>query len=482
MKPALILRMQDLSKLTREELQNYTNDQLIDIILLLIKRDEENQKQIQLLKQEIEELKDKVNLRNKDSNNSSKPPSSDNKPSGGIHKGFKSGRKTGGQKGHPGKAREHVDNPDEIVKCSPSACASCSNSLDGIGGILKARRQLIEAPPIKAHVTEYQQFEVTCTCGCKNVGSFPEGIKAPVQFGDNLKSLIIYLNIFHHLPYDRLTQILTDLLGIDISEGSIDNVLDTAKVRAGPYCDQIRELLLKSKWVGSDETGIRVNNENWFLWVWQNVLFSYFVSHKKRAYEVVKEYFGEYFKGTLVSDCFGSQNKTKALNHQHCHLHYLRPLEFCKDYEKESYIWALEVSAFLMQSWEARRAIWEEGYSKENRERIIDSFELRLNELTQVPLTTKEAIKIQNRLKNHRDKILIFMRDPDIPYHNNGSERAIRKAKIHRKVSGCFRSENGAKRFAKILSVIETARKHGLKVMDSIQKMLTGNLVFQPTC
>ena len=97
-------------------------------------------------------------------------------------------------------------------------------------------------------------------------------------------------------------------------------------VRAGPYYDAIRELMLKSKWIGSDETGIRVKNENWFLWVWQNNLFSYFVSHKRRAHEVVKEYFGEVFKGTLIHDCFGSQNKTEAGNHQHCHLHYLRPL------------------------------------------------------------------------------------------------------------------------------------------------------------
>jgi transposase len=473
--------MQNLSNLTKEQLQQFSKDELIDLILLLIKQNEELKGQVAALKNEVEELKHKLNLRNKDSNNSSKPPSSDNKPNGGLHRSFKSGKKPGGQKGHAGSSREHVENPDEIIKCSPSTCTSCGNSLDGIDGILKAIRQLIDIPPIKPHVAEYQLLEITCPCGCKNVGSFPEGIKAPVQFGDNLKSLIIYLNIFHHLPYDRLTQILTDLLGIDISEGTIDNILDTAKSRAEPYYDKIRELILKSKWIGSDETGIRVNDENWFLWVWQNLLFSYFVSHKSRAYEVVKEYFGECFKGTLVSDCFGSQNKTEAGDHQHCHLHYLRPLDFCKDYEKESYIWALEVSVFLMQSWEARRVIWEDGYSKENRERIIDSFELRLNELTKVPLTTKEAIKIQNRLKKHRDKILTFMRDPDIPYHNNGSERAIRKAKIHRKVSGCFRSENGAKRFAQILSVIETARKHGFKVMDAIQKMLTGNLVFQAT-
>lgn len=472
--------MQDLSKLTREELQNYSKDQLIDVILFLLKRDEENQKQIQLLKQEVEELKRQLNLRNKNSSNSSKPPSGDNKPNNNAND-KPTGKKPGGQKGHAGSAREHVDNPDEIIQCAPSTCLSCGNSLAGIDGTLKAARQLIEVPPIKAHVTEYQQFEITCPCGCTNVGSFPESIKAPVQFGDNLKSMIIYLNIFHHLPYDRLTKIFKDLLGVSFSEGSIANILNIAQVRAEPYCSQIRELLLKSKWVGSDETWIRVKNENWFLWVWQNILFSYFVSHKRRAYEVVKEYFGEIFKGTLIHDCFGSQNKTEALNHQHCHLHYLRPLEFCKDYEKESYKWALEVSVFFMQSWEAQRVIWEEGFSKENREKIIDSFELRLNELTKVPLTTKEAIKIQNRLKKHRDKILTFMRDPDIPYHNNGSERAIRKAKIHKKVSGCFRSENGAQRFAKILSVIETARKHGTDTIEAIKKMLTGNLVFQGT-
>ena len=120
MKPALILEMQDLTKLTKEDLRKYSEEEKIELILLLIKRDEENQKQIKALKQRVEELEHKLNLNNKNSSNSSKPPSGDNKPNGGLHRSFKSGRKPGGQKGHPGISREHIDNPDEIIQCAPS--------------------------------------------------------------------------------------------------------------------------------------------------------------------------------------------------------------------------------------------------------------------------------------------------------------------------------------------------------------------------
>ena len=145
--------MQDLSKLTREDLKKYSEDEKIDLILLLIKQNKELKTRVVFLEKKVEELEHKLNLNNKDSNNSSKPPSSDNKPNGGLHRSFKSGRKPGGQKGHPGSSREHVDNPDEIIQCAPSTCSSCGNSLDEVEGILKATRQLFDIPPVELYVT-----------------------------------------------------------------------------------------------------------------------------------------------------------------------------------------------------------------------------------------------------------------------------------------------------------------------------------------
>ncbi|OGI06831.1 MAG: hypothetical protein A3F80_01230, partial [Candidatus Melainabacteria bacterium RIFCSPLOWO2_12_FULL_35_11] len=454
--------MQKLKKFTRKELEGFSKEQFIELVLLLQDR--------------IEQFEDRLSKLEKDSSNSSKPPSSDNKPNKDLNLREKSGKSSGGQKGHPGFTRNLVDNPDKIIQHSPEACKCCGKALCNIKGSLKGRRQVVDIPPIKAEVTEHQQIEKTCPCGHKNIGRFPDEVRAPVQFGPYFQSLILYLSVRHHIPYNRVAEIMEEILGEKISERTIENILELANKRAGPLYRLIKKRLKDSKCVGSDETGTRVNGVNFFLWIWQNMFYSFFAVDKKRSYKVIQKYFGEDFKGTLVHDCFGAQNKTNAKNHQLCHAHLLRDLKYC--IQEKSSLWAYEVTILLLSSQKIRPFIWERGFDKKLREKTIKTFEKRLDKLLTREVAGEETIRLQKRIKKHKDKILFFMTTKNVPPDNNGSERAIRNAKIHKKISGGFRNELAAQRYAILMSIIDTAKKQGLKMFDACQRLFSGSLTF----
>jgi transposase len=458
--------MQTLKKFTREELEGFSKEQFIELVLFLQDR--------------IEQFEDRLSKLEKNSSNSSKPPSSDNKPNKDLNLREKSGKSSGGQKGHTGITRKLVDSPDKIIQhVPPDECEYCGKSLAKVIATIMSRRQVVDIPPIKAEVTEHQQLEKTCSCGHKNAGRFPDGVKAPVQFGPYFQSLILYLSIRHHIPYNRVAEIMEELIGEKISERTIENILELANKRAGPLYELIKKRLKDSRCVGSDETGTRVNGVNFFLWVWQNMFYSFFAVDKRRSYKVIQKHFGEDFKGTLVHDCFGAQNKTNAKKHQLCHAHLLRDLKYC--IQEESSFWAYEVTILLLSSQKVRPFIWERGFDKKLREKTIKSFEKRLEELLAREVTKTETIKLQKRIKKHKDKILFFMTTKDVPPDNNGSERAIRNAKIHKKISGGFRNELAAQRYAVLMSIIDTAKKQGLKMFDACQKLLRRTLTLQPT-
>jgi len=173
----------------------------------------------------------------------------------------------------------------------------------------------------------------------------------------------------------------------------------------------------------------------------------------------VVDNFGENYTGCLIHDCYSAQNNTKACWHQLCHAHLLRDLQFVIDTEHS--IWAHRLQGFLARSQRARDHIWKTGFDLDQRERVIDNYYKQLNQFICQPVTSKEAKRMQKRFKKHEEKILYFMTTPDVPPDNNGSERAIRNAKVKQKVSGGYRSYRGAERQAALLSVIETARNKG---------------------
>ena len=234
-----------MTTLSPSQLRDLTKEQLIELVLALY--------------QTVQALEARIAALEKNSSNSSKPPSSDFPITRNQSLRQSSGKLSGGQVGHLGTTRTQVEHPDIVVPCKSSHCERCGVELSNIPGTLIGKRQQADLPSVKAIVTEYQQEEVVCPCcGQRNPGSFPEGINAPFQIGNNLKSFVAYLNTAHHIPFERLTNLLSDLLSFRISEGTVDNVLDEAGTLASPISLEILEQIKHHSWTGADETGVRV--------------------------------------------------------------------------------------------------------------------------------------------------------------------------------------------------------------------------------
>jgi transposase len=418
---------------------------------------------VQRLMEEIALLKNGHN-----SKTSSTAPSHDIGRSNLINLRSKSDKKSGGQSGHPGHTLLMKESPDAIIEHVAERCSSCGTNLEAITGELVSRRQTVEIPVVQPHYMEHRSLVKICPCcGQSNAGSYPEEVKAPIQYGSSVKSLVSYLSVYQFLPYRRLRQLLSDLFGLPLSEGSIDNLLEEMSEKSELAYQEIQFRIAKSMVVGADETGCRVNGKKHWFHVWQNKFLTFIVSFKSRGHAVIEEYFPGSFL-YYVSDCWASQLKTKAQHHQLCLAHLLRELlNFEKALKND---WCIRLKDLFYRAIEIKKALTAQDYRNLPGEVLAINDEL--DELLKVDISgfhTKLQALVK-RLIKHRESILTFLTHPDVPYDNNGSERAIRMVKVKTKVSGQFRNKEGkgADRYARIRSVIDTAIKNGQDVYPAL--------------
>jgi len=444
----------------RTQYQQCSKDDLIEIIM-------DRDQMIADLKKEIEELKHPVR---KNSTNSSIPTSKEMIPRTRSQR-EKSGKKPGGQLGHVGHHRERHAHPDKIVQIEASYCADCGASLCEVEGTIGLIAQEVDIPAIRPLTTEYQQVIKVCPCGHSN--GVPLPIEGYVNIGPEMGALITYFNIEHALPYGRLTQITHDVLGFAISEGTVANKLKHMLSQAKGIIQQIKDHVMVAPWTGSDETGTHVGGKKFWQWVWQSPLASYYVVDPRRGYPAVQEHFTQSYQGVLIHDCWSAQNKTPAGAHQLCHAHLVRNVQYAIDKERSG--WAYLVQRLLLKSQRARDAIWQEGVSPENRQAVIQYYRDAFAKLLEMPLIHKEERRLQKRLIKYQEWIFTFMNYADVPADNNSSERAIKAAKLKDKVSGGFRSEPGASRFAQLLSLTQTLRKQHLPILPTLTVIFRGS-------
>jgi len=435
----------------------------------LYRENQELKIKVNHLEEAIKKLQEQVQARQKDSTNSSKPPSSDF-PKRNRSLREKSGKKSGGQVGHMGKTRPLVATPDVLLTCRPETCTNCSKSLDGLVGCVVGREQVIDIPPITPVVTEYQQLQVTCSCGTNNTGILPHGALGVIRIGENIRSFVSYLNVTHHMPYDRLTIMFADILNITVSEGTIAAILERTGEKGELLYEKIQAMVSTGSYRGSDETGVRVNGKTWWEWVWQNTQASYYVIDPSRGYGVVGREMPEQYQGVHCADCWSAQNNTKATYHQLCHEHLKRDLDFLIETQKSN--WAYQMYRFICKCRKARDHLW--CLPEKIRKQGIAWYHTKLDWLLTLPVATKKEKTLVKRFLTHREKILTFMDYRDVPPDNNSSEQAIRQSKVKMKVSGGFRSEQGAKTYAILLSIIETCKKQQLNILQAIQDILRG--------
>ena len=413
-----------------------------------------------------------------DSRTSSTSPSHDLGRSNRNSLRVVSGKKPGGQPGHAGHSFQMNDTPDEIIDHHPLVCEQCDFTLQEVCSASYTRRQLFDLPPVRYVCTEHRSHEKLCpVCGFKNRGVFPEELKAPIQYGPVVEAVTGYLSVYQYLPYRRIVRFFKDCFGLPLSEGSIDNFLESLSLKSTSAYQRIRERIQSVDVVGSDETGCRVNGKKYWFHVWQSRFLTFIVAFAHRSYEVTEKYFADGFShSAYVSDCYAAQLKTPAKVHQLCIAHLLRELlNFEKNLGSE---WSTKMKDLLYRAWNLKKAMTGNDYrSPPPQVALINT---QLDELLAVDYSkfhNKEQALVK-RLIKHRASILTFLYHEHVPPDNNASERAIRNVKVKIKVSGQFRNKEGkgAERYAKIRSVVDTAIKNEQDVYQTLLCMAKCNV------
>lgn len=428
---------------------------------------------IKSLEEKVELLLDLLQKKNvkKDSHNSSLPPSSDlfskNKSLRPV-----STRPNGGQIGHKGSTLEMSETPDKIIDLKSDFCSVCGQSLAGELFTLKAKRQVIEIPPIIPIYEEYRQYICQCpTCQHQQLADFPLGVNAPIQYGSSVETLVGYFSVYQFIPFKRLQSLFSQLFLLSLSQGSIGNILERSAQKCQGVYQEIKTQILQSSVVGSDETGAKVNGAKWWIWVWQNLQNTFLVASDNRGSKTVEEVFENgLLNSAIVSDRWAAQLKTRSKNSQICLAHLLRDLIYLIELEQLDF--AIQFKTFITSVFDKRKSMIEsnKAYTQNSEETIF--LEQTLNQLLLISIDKekypKSAVFQVSMIKN-RNFILPCLYNLEIPPDNNGSERAIRNIKVKQKVSGQFKSGQNA--FCVIRSVIDTLLKRGVELLPCLNQI-----------
>ena len=434
------------------------------------------------LEARVKALEDK---QSKTSRNSSKPPSGDGfgRRTRSLRK--KSERPSGGQKGHPGSTLEWCEQVDEVVTHSVNKCERCGTSLQATAVMDYEVRQVHDLPPLSLRVVEHQA-EVKCcpACECLNQGAFPSALPSQVQYGNGVKGLMVYLMEGQLLPSRRTQEIFAEVFGCSISEGTLYNARAKCFEQLEPIAQQIKKQLTRAAVLHCDETSLRVNHQLQWLHVASTAkLTSYFV-HDKRGREAIDE-MGVLsdFDGVSVHDGWQSYFGYDCA-HSLCNAHHLRELRFLVERDKQ--VWAeqmmrllLDIKAQVAQA----KAIGEQALTKQQ----LYDFEARYQTILMAGFkanppppvdpdapkkrgrTQQSAAKnLLDRLERHESAVLAFMLDFRVPFDNNQAERDVRMMKLKQKISGCFRSDIGARQFCRIRGYLSTMRKQKRPILAAL--------------
>ncbi len=430
----------------------------------------------------------------KNSQNSSLPPSRDPcKRTKSLRE--KSGRKPGGQPGHPSVTLAFVEKPDHLVIHALTACDLCGSSLAASEVRVSERRQVHDLPVQKIEVTEHQsQTKVCGRCGTKNKAKFPAGVTAPVQYGAGVRSVAAYLMGYQLIPYDRCAETMRDLFNCQLSAGTLATILKECASELVEPLILIKEGLKKSEVLGVDETSLRVNQKQDWVHVTSTQRLTLLVHDQRRGTSAI-ESIGilSGYQGVTVHDGFNAYEQYRQCQHSLCNAHILRELNYVIETSKPD--WATEMKKLLLEIKAAVSKAGEAGKKRlalRQKKEFLSQYDRIVSEAGKLyePLKRKKgraktrrpkespivaaARKLVNRLGAKRDEILLFMRDFKVPFDNNQAERDLRMLKVKQKISGCFRTEKGAEEFCRLRSYVSTMKKQGRGVIETIRSVFAG--------
>jgi len=438
--------------------------------------------------QKIKELEAKLN---RDSTNSSKPPSTDNKLKKPKKPNApKSKKLRGGQVGSKGNTLRTNMLPDTVEVLLPFHCECCSASLENIDPLKIEKRQLFDIPKIDMYVTEYQAHSKVCPkCNTTNKPLFPNNVNASTQYGENLKSFVAYLNSYQMLPYKRITELIEDLVSHKIATGTVYNFLNTYYDRLENFENDIKKKLLDEDVINSDETGINIQGKLHWIHVASSSYLTYYMLHKKRGKDAMDDMeILPRYGGIAVHDHWASYNHYNCI-HSYCNAHLLRELNGVT--EKENCQWSQDMHSLLTNMNSAVHKA-KESNKKHLSSAQIEKFSKNYEKITKgalkyYPPPDKTLKKSRGRIKQekgknlldrllkYQDETLRFLSDFRVPFTNNLAERDLRMIKVKEKISGTFMSFKGGEIFCRIRSYISTLKKNNVAVLQGLQNVLRGN-------
>lgn len=444
------------------------------------------QQEIVALSAQVEQLQARLN---KDSHNSHQPPSSDGPAKRPRPRSLRkrSGKKSGGQPGHPGVTRCLVDDPATVVAHVPAVCAGCGTDLAGAREISRERRQVIDVPEPRPEVTEHQAVHKACpVCHAVTAGHFPPEVTQPVQFGPRTQATAVYLQTYQLLPFERTVEALQDLFGVSVSQGTLARAQQKAYTALEPVEQAIGAALRQADVVHVDETGQRVAGRTEWVHVLSTSLLTFYAHHAKRgrvAIEAIGLLIG--YAGRRVHDAWAPYLNLPGL-YALCNAHLLR--ELIGLHEDTGQTWLPKMIRLLLSmkaAVEAAQAAgqtalpakqcagYEAAYTRFLTEGLRANPPPKATGKRGRPKQTP-ARNLLDRLVTHRGAILAFLHDFRVPFDNNQAERDLRMLKVKGKVSGCFRSPEGADQFCRIRGYISTLRKQGYSVLDGLTSVFGG--------
>jgi transposase len=422
------------------------------------------------------------------SNNSSKPPSSD--PNRKKEKRV-SGKKRGGQKGHKGNTLKKVKEPDEIEEIKIDRSSLPKDEYKEVG---YESRQVFDLD-IQVVVTEYRAEIIQNSKGEKFTAEFPEGVTSPVQYGNTVKAHAVYLSQYQLLPYGRLAEYFRDQIGLPINQETIRNFNQKAYKKLENFEGFLKQKLINEKILHADETGINIDSKRQWLHGNSNEQWTYLFPHQKRGTEamdamgVLPEY-----HGILVHDHWKPYYQYENIIHALCNAHHLRELE--RVWEQDKQEWGKEMQKLLLEIKEEvdqsngklepdKAEEWKEKYRKLLEEAQKECPPPKEPELKKGEkkkrgrLKRSKARNLLERLMNFENDVLRFMTEKIVPFTNNLGERDIRMTKVQQKISGCFRTLEGAKTFCRIRSYIASAKKNNISASEALISLFEDRNVFE---
>ncbi|MDQ3255179.1 MAG: IS66 family transposase [Acidobacteriota bacterium] len=435
----------------------------------------------------------------RDSHNSSLPPSSDlpwQRVTRTRSLRKKTGMKVGGQFGHQGVTLRQVAQPDQIIIHTPEVCTHCGGAhLECSQAQAFIRRQVFDIREGRVQVTEHRS-EARCCAACRAISKakFPATVRAPVQYGQGVRSRSVYLHLYQLLPVARTSETMRDLFGCSISAATIQRA---ARVSSGKliYTEQrIKAALRDSSVIGVDETGLRVAGQGGYIHVARTDELTHYGFDDRRGKAAMDEIgILPQFTGTLVRDGFSSYKWYEQCRHSLCNVHLLRDLVFVEESSPTQKVWTNPLSKLLLKIKDVvadTQTKDEVGLSEKMKNEFLRRYDKlvkkadRLNlpppktkaqsDASKKPATQLTPRRLVNRLQRRRDEVLRFMTDTSVPFDNNGSERDLRMVKLQQKISGCFRTPDGARAFCRVRSYLSTARKQGHSLLHSLERVFVG--------